>query len=163
MRKGWEKKKLGEVCEFQRGLTYAKCDEVESSKNVVLRANNIDLKTNLLDLTDLKYISDQVHVPPAKIVKPDSILICTASGSKSHLGKVAFIDANYGYAFGGFMGQITPRAILTSKFLFHMMTSESYKEFIDSLSDGANINNLKFDDFENSKFPSPPSKSSSGS
>ena len=34
-----------------------------------------------------------------------SLMICTASGSKSHLGKVAYIDDDYGYAFGGFMGK----------------------------------------------------------
>jgi hypothetical protein len=40
---GWQIKSLGEVCEFQRGLTYAKGDEVDASNNVVLRATNIDL------------------------------------------------------------------------------------------------------------------------
>ena len=50
MKAGWEIKPLGEVCEFQRGLTYAKSDEVDVSNNIVLRATNIDLATNLLDL-----------------------------------------------------------------------------------------------------------------
>jgi type I restriction enzyme S subunit len=156
MKKGWETKPLAELCEFQRGLTYAKGDEVEASKNVVLRANNVDLSTNRLDFSELKYINDRVDVPKAKIVRPGSLLICTASGSKSHLGKVAFIDDDYGYAFGGFMGQITPRQSLVPRFLFHMMTSENYKEFIAALSDGANINNLKFDDLGKFQIPIPP-------
>ena len=37
-------------------------------------------------------------------------MICTASGSKSHLGKVAYIDDDYNYAFGGFMGMVTPKS-----------------------------------------------------
>ena len=156
MKKGWEKKPLGELSEFQRGLTYAKSDEVESSKNVVLRANNIDLATNRLDFTELKYIRENVQVPAAKIVRPESLLICTASGSKSHLGKVAFIDDDYGYAFGGFMGQLKTGQTLVPKFLFHLMTSEAYKEFITALSDGANINNLKFDDLGKFSVPVPP-------
>jgi type I restriction enzyme S subunit len=156
MKNGWETKPLAELCEFQRGLTYAKGDEVVSSKNVVLRANNVDLSTNRLDFSELKYINDRVDVPKAKIVRMGSLLICTASGSKSHLGKVAFIDNDYGYAFGGFMGQITPRQSLVPKFLFHMMTSENYKEFIAALSDGANINNLKFDDLGKFQIPLPP-------
>jgi len=156
MKKGWETKPLAELCEFQRGLTYSKGDEVESSKNIVLRANNVDLSTNRLDFSELKYINDRVDVPKAKIVRPGSLLICTASGSKSHLGKVAFIDDDYGYAFGGFMGQITPRQSLVPRFLFHMLTSENYKEFIAALSDGANINNLKFDDLGKFQIPIPP-------
>ncbi len=152
-RAGWQTKPLGELCDFQRGLTYAKGDEVEVSDNVVLRATNIDLKTNLLDFAELKYINDAVVVPDSKKVKSGSLMICTASGSKSHLGKVAFIDDDYGYAFGGFMGLISPRDELVPRYLFHLMTSGSYKDFIGELSDGANINNLKFDDLR--KFPVP--------
>lgn len=156
MKDGWETKPLAELCDFQRGLTYAKGDEVDSSNNVVLRANNIDLATNRLDFSELKYISGKVVVPTHKLVRPGSLLICTASGSKSHLGKVAFIDNDYGYAFGGFMGQLTPCQTLVPKFLFHLMTSETYKEFITALSDGANINNLKFDDLGKFHVPVPP-------
>ena len=152
----WKTEPLGELCEFSRGLTYAKGDEVESSENVVLRATNINLATNLLDFTELKYISDKVAVPDSKKVKRNSLMICTASGSKSHLGKVAFIDDDYGYAFGGFMGMVTPKNGLLPKYLFHLMTSDAYKDFISALSDGANINNLKFDDLKRFAVPHPP-------
>jgi type I restriction enzyme S subunit len=138
-------KPLKEVCQYQRGLTYTKSDEVEYSSNIVLRANNIDLGTHSLNLSDLKYISDDVTVSQTKRVRPGSLLICTASGSKSHLGKVAFIDQDYGYAFGGFMGQITPKKEVKERFLFYVLTSSTYKRYIDELSDGVNINNLKYD------------------
>ena len=156
MKKGWQTRRLGEVCEFQRGLTYAKSDEVDVSDNIVLRATNIDLTTNLLTFEELKYISDKVVVPKSKKVKKGSLMICTASGSKSHLGKVAFIDDDYGYAFGGFMGMLTPLDGLLPKYLFHLMTSEDYKDFIGALSDGANINNLTFDNLRRFPVPVPP-------
>ncbi|MBK6554978.1 MAG: restriction endonuclease subunit S [Rhodocyclaceae bacterium] len=156
MKAGWAIKPLGEICDFQRGLTYAKTDEVEVSNNIVLRANNIDLSTNLLDLSELKYISDSVAVPASKKVKKDSLLICTASGSKSHLGKIAFIDDDYDFAFGGFMGMLTPSADVFPRYLFHLMTSGDYKDFIGALSDGANINNLKFSDLQHFRVPIPP-------
>jgi type I restriction enzyme S subunit len=151
----WQVQPLGDACDFQRGLTYEKSDEVAESENVVLRANNIDLNTNHLDLSELRYIRQEIDVPEAKKVKAGSLIVCTASGSKSHLGKVALIDRNYGYAFGGFMGQITPRAGLDPKYLFHLMTSKLYKDFIGALSDGANINNLKFDDLGKFSVPLP--------
>jgi type I restriction enzyme S subunit len=156
MKKGWVTKTLGEVCEYQRGLTYSKGDEVEVSDNIVLRATNIDLATNLLIFDELKYISENVFVPESKKVKKGSLMICTASGSKSHLGKVAFIDDDYGYAFGGFMGMITPLNGLAPRYLFHLMTSEAYKDFIGALSDGANINNLTFENLKRFPVPVPP-------
>ena len=156
MKKGWEIKKLGEVCEFQRGLTYSKKDEVEFSENIVLRSNNVDLETNRLDFSDLKYINKNVEIPENKKVIKGSLLICTANGSKIHLGKVALIDKEYDYAFGGFMGLITPQKTIKSKFLYYLMISEAYKEFIGKLSDGANINNLKFGDLEKFEIPLPP-------
>jgi type I restriction enzyme S subunit len=156
VRKGWQVKTIGDVCEFQRGLTYAKGDEVDVSGNIVLRATNIDLATNLLIFGELKYISEKVVVPESKKVKKGSLLICMASGSKSHLGKVAFIDDDYGYAFGGFMGMLTPLNGLSPKYLFYLMTSEGYKDFIAALSDGANINNLTFEKLKVFPVPVPP-------
>lgn len=156
MKQGWEMKKLFEVVDFQRGLTYSKNDEVDFSDNIVLRSNNVDLKTNKLDFTELKYINPKINIHDSKKVSKGSLIICTANGSKSHLGKVALIDDDYDYAFGGFMGLITPKYNLNSNFLFHLMTSEEYKKFIGALSDGANINNLKFSDLGEFEIPLPP-------
>ena len=156
MEKASEIKTLGEVCIFQRGLTYSKSDEVDVSDNIVLRASNVDLATSALNFNDLKFISESVIVPKNKRVCKHSIIICTASGSKSHLGKVAYIDEDYGYAFGGFMGQITAQEAVTPKFLFYAMCSEAYVKFIRERSDGVNINNLKFDDLKHFQIPIPP-------
>lgn len=156
MKQGWEIKKLDDVVEFQRGLTYSKKDEVDFSDNVVLRSNNVDLLKNKLDFTELKYINPTIEIPENKKVKKGSLIICTANGSKSHLGKVALIDDDYNFAFGGFMGMITPKEKLSSSFLFHLLTSDNYKKFISELSDGANINNLKFGDLGQFEVPIPP-------
>lgn len=151
MKKGWKFKTLGDVVSFQRGLTYSKKDEVDFSSNIVLRANNIDLKTNKLDFSELKYINDNITIPKEKKVSKWSLIICTASGSKSHLGKVALVDNNYDYAFGGFMGQLNPSDEIDSRYLFYLLISDGYKTFISRLSDGVNINNLRFDNL--SEFP----------
>ena len=156
MKEEWTLKSLGDVCDFQRGLTYSKSDEVDYSENVVLRATNIDLATNLLVLDELKHISDKAFIPDSKKVKSGSLMICMASGSKGHLGKVAYVDRDYGFAFGGFMGLITTHESLLPRYLFHLMTSEDYKAFIGGLSDGANINNLTFDKLRTFPVPVPP-------
>jgi len=154
--RGWETKALGEVANFGRGLTYSKADEVSHSRNGVLRANNIDLATKSLDLADIRYIADSVEIPHSKKVRKGSLLICTASGSRSHLGKVALIDADYDLAFGGFMGLITVRPDVDGRFLYYLLTSERFQEKLDSLATGTNINNLKFKDIADFPIPLPP-------
>ena len=152
----WPTSTLGEVASFERGLTYSKADEVPHSQNGVLRANNIDLATKALDLRDIRYIADAVSISPHKKVRKGTLLICTASGSRSHLGKVALIDADYDLAFGGFMGLITPRPSVDIRFLYYLMTSERYQEKLKSLASGTNINNLKFKDIADFPVPIPP-------
>ena len=46
---GWEMKTLGDISDFQRGLTYSRKDAVDFSENIVLRATNIDLDKSCLD------------------------------------------------------------------------------------------------------------------
>ena len=151
----WPMVRLGDVCEFQRGLTYKKTDEVYSSSSIVLRSNNITLESGALDFSELKCLRDDFIVPSDKKVRKDSILICMANGSKSHLGKVAFIDRDFGYAFGGFMGLLLPRGV-DPKYLYLALTSQCFKKHVGQIQDGANINNLKFTDISDFKFPLPP-------
>jgi type I restriction enzyme, S subunit len=153
---GWEVRPLGEVCEFRRGLTYAKGDEVDSGGTAVLRAMNIDLDTGELDLNDIRYIAPSVDVPKSKMVEAGTLLICTASGSKKHLGKAALVDQPMDFAFGGFMGLLVPSAMLLPKYLHWIMRSDAYWEFIDQLSSGTNINNLKFSQLSAFPIPLPP-------
>ena len=149
--------KLGEVCTFIRGVTYEKTDESSVPTTVaVLRANNIDLASHALNLTDIKYLRNGVNLPPEKILKKGDIFICTASGSKEHLGKVAFVSKDSTFYFGGFMGCVRCSSAALSQFVFHTMTSSSYDDFIRGLTAGANINNLKGLDLLSFEIPLPP-------
>lgn len=147
--------KIKDVCDFYRGLTYSKSDEVDFSGNAVLRATNIDLITNKLNLSEIRYINDAVNISQDKKVQVNDVLICTASGSKSHLGKVAFIEEPLDMAFGGFMGVLRAKPNINPKFLFAFLKSDIFLKYVFGLSDGANINNLKFSQFENLEFNLP--------
>ena len=150
----WPMVRLGDVCEFRRGLTYAKADEVAYSSKVVLRSNNVDLESGELNLNDLKYLREDFEVPVEKIIEPNTLLMCMANGSKSHLGKVALIEQDFKYAFGGFMGLLLPRN-MNSKYLYYFLSDPLFKAYVKSLQDGANINNLKFSDFSEFQIPLP--------
>lgn len=147
MREGWRIVKLDEIISFERGLTYAKGDEVAHSSVGVLRSNNVDLTTQSLNLDEIKYLREDFEVPEKKKVRKSSLLMCMSNGSKDHLGKVALIDEDLDYAFGGFMGLLTPdETKVVPKYLYYALASKSFKDYIHSLADGANINNLKYKD-----------------
>lgn len=157
MKQGWEYKRLGEVASFFRGLTYSGKDEVSLSNNVVLRSNNIDLNTNTINFDELKFISDSIIIPKDKKLKKNSIIMCMSNGSKLHLGKVAFIDKEYPYAFGGFMGLIVPKEDeLMPKMAYYYFCSQKFKTYLSSIGNGANINNIKFVDIAKDTIPLPP-------
>lgn len=157
MKQGWRIKQLGEVCYFERGLTYAKGDEVVTSSKGVLRSNNIDLITNSLNYDEIKYLREDFEIPTKKMVRKNSLLMCISNGSKIHLGKVALIEDDIDYAFGGFMGLLTPNeAIIHPRYFYYALISPAYKMMIQGLSDGANINNLKFADLQSFDIPIPP-------
>ena len=145
----WTPVRLGDIVKFVRGLTYAKKDEVEVDGTAVLRATNIDLSTHGLVLDEIRYINQAVTVKEDKYAKSGDLLICTASGSKKHLGKVALIEEDLGMAFGGFMAALRCNEECLPRYLYHVLTSPRFKHHLASLGDGANINNLKFSQIEN--------------
>ncbi len=143
----WPMKPLGEVSEFFRGVTYDKGDESSVPTTVaVLRANNIDVDSHALKLTEIKYLREGIELPSEKRLRKGDIFICTASGSKVHLGKVAFIAEDIPFYFGGFMGAIRCKSNALPNFVFHLLTSPAYDGFIQGLTAGVNINNLKGSD-----------------
>ena len=150
----WEYKKLGEVASFERGLTYSKIDESDSSTKGVLRSNNIDLDSHQLVFDEIKWLNESFEIPQSKKLAKDSIFICMSNGSKAHLGKVAFIDKDYDYAFGGFMGMIKPLNIYP-KYLFYYFLSKEYRDGLEQIGKGANINNLRFAQLANFMIPNP--------
>jgi type I restriction enzyme M protein len=153
----WPMVKLGEVCEFLRGVTYDKSDESSVPTTVaVLRANNINLRSHTLDLGKIKYLRGDIKLPAEKRLKKGDIFICTASGSKDHLGKVAFINRDLAYYFGGFMGAIRCEDLVAPQYIFNLLTSTTYDFFIQGLTAGVNINNLKGSDLLSFEIPLPP-------
>ena len=150
----WPTVKLGDICEIIRGLTYKKTDEVAEGGTIVLRANNIDLNTNRLTFDELKRVS--IPVSNSKLLKSRDVLICLASGSKPHLGKVAYVSQNYDFTFGGFMGVVRSTSRLYSRFLFFTLTASPFREYLSTRTEGTNINNLRVEDLQTFAIPLPP-------
>ena len=154
---GVEFKALGEVTDYVRGLTYNKKDETQSSDGLkVLRANNISLSTNMLNFNDVKIVSTNVKVREnQKLIKND-ILISVASGSKTHVGKVAYIEDDLDYYFGGFMAVIRTNLDIYSRFLFHLLIGETFSKYLEKSLSTTTINNLSASIMKAFQIPIPP-------
>ena len=149
--------KLSEIVELFRGVTYSKNDEVDKGGFKILRANNIDI-TNKLNLEDIKLVSETVNVSEHQKLKKGDIFICVASGSASHIGKVAYITEDFDYYFGGFMGAIRPLKTDTihPEYLFYNLTNERFNEYLNRVIAGANIKNINKSILGEFQIPLPP-------
>lgn len=154
----WPQMAFKEVCSFYRGLTFAKPDEVSFSNKVVLRSNNVDLASHslILDNDELKYLRDDFIIPAEKKIAKDTILMCMSNGSRQHVGKVAYIDKDYDYAFGGFMGLIKPNRICNPRYIFYSLLTTDFKSFLNVIGEGIGILNLKFSTLGDYSIAVPP-------
>ncbi|GAA9484844.1 hypothetical protein HpHA297_07920 [Helicobacter pylori] len=154
--KGVEFRKLGDIGEYIRGVTYKKNQEINNLECgiKVLRANNITL-SNHLNFEDIKVINKNVKIRKEQYLKKNDILICAGSGSSEHIGKVAFINTDFDYVFGGFMGVIRIREI-NSRFVYHIFTSNIFKQYLEKSLNTTTINNLNANILQNFLIPIPP-------
>ena len=139
----WPLVQLGEICELARGVTYSKKDEVEKNGICILRANNIDKDSGMLNFSDIRRIRASVRPNSEKKLRCGDIFICLASGSKEHIGKVSLIERDMDFYFGGFMGAVRVREKkVDSGYLFYNLRSPLFNEFLSRRISGASINNL---------------------
>ena len=123
---------LEEVAEYVRGLVYNKSSESTDGEGYkVLRANNITLAGNSLNINDLKVVNFDTKVKKSQKLYKNDILISAASGSREHVGKVAFIHEDIDFYFGGFMGVVRCGVKINPRFLFHIFTSDIFKKYLD--------------------------------
>lgn len=147
---------LGELCEYVRGVTYAKQDEVIDDGWPVLRANNIDPSTSKLNISEIKQVSADLNFSDVQRLRKNDILICAASGSADHVGKVAFIEEDMPYYFGGFMAVLRCNERVAPRFLFECLRAETFRAHLAKSIAGANINNLKASIVHSYSIPLPP-------
>lgn len=125
-----------------RGVVYTSEDERDEGK-IIIRANNIDLETGELDLKELVRVRESIEFNNTQKLAKNDILICAASGSKIHAGKVSFISDSVDAYFGGFMMvlRVTTSTVIP-EYLGYYMQSKLFRRCIFRHLGGTNINNL---------------------
>ena len=155
---GLEYKSFFDVCDFVRGITYNKQQEARTEVNAhkVLRANNITLNFNTLNFDDVKFVVNDVKVKPTQMLYRGDILMCAGSGSKEHIGKVAYINEDMDYTFGGFMSVVRCKDVLLPRFMFHILTGGLFTQHLEREIKSSTINNINNQVMQSLFIPVPP-------
>lgn len=135
---------FSDIATLIRGVNYQKSQQsTYKTNNIILPADNITLDGELEIIKEI-FVDDTVGLSEQKRLQKDDIFICMSSGSKEHVGKVAFIKHDTSYYAGGFMGIVrtNPQKCLPKYLYFYLLASDKYKEEIKLLTQGANINNI---------------------
>jgi type I restriction enzyme M protein len=137
-------KAFEQIATLTRGVTYSKTVQAtKETETIVLPADNIDLSGNLI-LNKLIYLYNNINFPEEKKLKCGDIFICMSSGSKEHIGKVAYVSEDTNYFAGGFMGiiRVNPTLCISKWLYYYLRFSAEYRNEIKVLTQGANINNI---------------------
>jgi len=158
MKKNWDMKKLGEVCEFRNGLWTGKKPPFQKVR--VIRNTNFT-KDGELDTSEIVYLDvEQSQFAKRKLEYGDIILEKSGGGPKQPVGRVILFDKEEGdFSFSNFTSiiRIKNKIYIDFKYL-HKYLYFSYisgiTETMQSRSTG--IRNLKFDEYKNIEIPIPP-------
>lgn len=155
-RPGWTRPPLGDLCEFIRGVTFDKGEASPDPRDgclPILRAGNI---SEGLDLdNDLIWVPAE-RVSPQQHLRVGDIAICMSSGSPAVVGKSATLLKAFRGSVGAFCGIIRPRDPSWSQYIALWLRSPMFMDWRDGQARGANIQNLRFSQFESVAVPTPP-------
>lgn len=145
----WEKKTLGDLGVFVRGLTYDKTQTVETNGVAVMRSNNISSDGTLDYENGVQLVSKEPS--EEQLLRKNDIVICMANGSDRLVGKAAKYDGGYKepsrITVGAFCGIFRSSAPA----LPWWFQSDEYQRFLYLGKQGGNgaLANLKGKDIEN--------------
>jgi len=141
----WEQRKLIDIAEIRRGLTY-KPTEISEDGIRVLRSSNINEDTFVMGEDDVFVNRKAINIP---FVQNGDILITSANGSLRLVGKHAIIReiTDNSAVHGGFMLLATAK---NPQFLNAVMGASWYIKFINLFVAGGNgaIGNLSKNDLD---------------
>ena len=148
---------LSKLMKQVRGVSYSKSVaslKKEEGSIPVLRAGNIQNSRIIHD--DFVYIPNN-GVKSVQLLKQGDILIAASSGSLSIVGKAAMILQDMNAGFGAFCKVLRPnKEIVNENYFKFYFETPHYKNTISQLAEGANINNLKTEHFDNLEIYLPP-------
>jgi len=155
--KKWERKKLGEVCEYDTGIWGEESDSSEECY-YVLRSNNIQNSKIVLNEIAVRKVSPTKA--QSKKMQIEDILVTTSSGSRNLIGKCALFDIQDGknYLFSNFTMRLKPKlSTIVPGFLFYYLLSPIAKYFLTQIqATTSGLRNLDRKKYVMQNIPLPP-------
>ena len=150
----WEWCRFSSLITLLSGTSYQKNDVCNSGIRI-LRGGNIQSYKLILEDSDvflpLEYRDEEKNIQPG-----DTILVAS-TGSKSVIGKPAFVDKEYSNTqIGAFLRIARPIDPIIADYIALIFETEYYREHIRHSVQGTNINNIKAEYIENLLIPLPP-------
>lgn len=149
MRKGWEYKKLGEVCEVVTGTTpKTNIPEYWGKGHYWVTPAELNDKTVYIDKTERQITDEALSKTKLRLLPVGTVLL----SSRAPIGKVAIANAEM-YCNQGFKNCICSEAIY-NKYLFYFLRLK--KDYLNSLGRGATFKEISKSIVESIKIPLPP-------
>ena len=149
MRKGWEYKKLGEVCEVVTGTTpKTNIPEYWGKGHFWVTPAELNDTTVYIDKTERQITDEALSKTKLRLLPVGTVLL----SSRAPIGKVAIANAEM-YCNQGFKNCICSEAIY-NKYLFYFLRLK--KDYLNSLGRGATFKEISKSIVESIKIPLPP-------
>lgn len=149
MRKGWEYKKLGEVCEVVAGTTpKTNIPEYWGKGHYWVTPAELNDTTVYIDKTERQITDEALSKTKLRLLPVGTVLL----SSRAPIGKVAIANAEM-YCNQGFKNCICSEAIY-NKYLFYFLRLK--KDYLNSLGRGATFKEISKSIVESIKIPLPP-------
>ena len=155
---GWVKLRLGDVCSFERGITFpssAKCTIKQPGMIACIRTANVQ---DNLELDDLWYVGNEyIKGNTEKLVRKNDIIMSSAN-SRELVGKVSYVhDISEQTTFGGFVLNIRAKEGVLPFYLFLMLKNLYLKGYhLTIATQTTNIANLNTKILSNIEVLLPP-------
>ncbi len=148
--KGWEVKKLGEVCDFQNGFAF-KSKTFKDGGVPLVRITNI--KDEKIDLSKAVYIDQKdYHKDLSQYEIKNGDLLIAMSGATT--GKIGVNQTNKKILLNQRVGKFEPKQALNKLYLFNFLLTKI--EYSLEISVGAAQPNLSTAQIKNFQIPLPP-------
>lgn len=151
----WIEKKIGEIGYMVRGVSYKPYQSFylrTPQTTPLLRSNNI--QDGKMVFTDVVYVMDMC-IGKSQYMEQGDLLICTANGSKSLVGKSALYYSSITHTFGAFMGVLRCKDVRYAPFIYYVFQTLAYRHQIEDILAGSAINNLNAFEIEGLSFGIP--------
>lgn len=155
----WVWTRLGNTISLHRGVSYKKTD-VHSEKLdndcLILRGGNIEEGQINLFCSDNVYVNMSL-LNSNQLIQKHDVIIVSSTGSVKVIGRAGISMETYlDVGFGAFLTLARPYDNLYKLYISYFFQSDLYRQRIQSLATGVNINNIRNDYINETCIPLPP-------